>query len=61
MSIVDIHAPAGDGYGVIYADPPWSYRQQGKKERQQLQQQLVEEENTQAPADQPDAATEQED
>ena len=29
MSIVDIHAPAGDGYGVIYADPPWSYRQQG--------------------------------
>lgn len=32
-----------------------------KKERQQLQQQLVEEENTQAPADQPDAATEQED
>jgi hypothetical protein len=32
-----------------------------KKERQQLQQQLTEEENTQAPADQPDAATEQED
>lgn len=32
-----------------------------KKERQQLQQQLVEEENTQALADQPDAATEQED
>ena len=32
-----------------------------QKERQQLQQQLVEEENTQAPADQPDAATEQED
>lgn len=31
-----------------------------KKERQQLQQ-LAEEENTQAPADQPDAATEQED
>lgn len=31
-----------------------------KKERQQLQQQLTEEENTQAPADQPDAATEQE-
>lgn len=31
-----------------------------KKERQQLQQQLVEE-NTKAPADQPDAATEQED
>ena len=21
MSIVDIHAPAGDGYGVIYARP----------------------------------------
>lgn len=32
-----------------------------KKERQQLKQQLAEEENTQAPADQPDAATEQED
>ena len=32
-----------------------------KKERQQLQQQLAEEENAQAPADQPDAATEQED
>lgn len=32
-----------------------------KKERQQLQQLLAEEENTQAPADQPDAATEQED
>ena len=32
-----------------------------KKERQQLQQQLAEEENTQAPTDQPDAATEQED
>jgi hypothetical protein len=32
-----------------------------KKERQQLQQQLAEEESTQAPADQPDAATEQED
>ena len=32
-----------------------------KKERQQLQQQLAEEENPQAPADQPDAATEQED
>lgn len=32
-----------------------------KKERQQLQQQLAEEENTQAPANQPDAATEQED
>lgn len=29
MSIVDIRAPASDGYGVIYADPPWSYRQQG--------------------------------
>ena len=29
MSIVDIHAPAGEGYGIIYADPPWSYRQQG--------------------------------
>ena len=29
MSIVDIHTPAGDGYGVIYADPPWSYHQQG--------------------------------
>lgn len=32
-----------------------------KKERQQLQQQLAEEENAQAPADQLDAATEQED
>lgn len=32
-----------------------------KKERQQLQQQLAEEENAQAPADQPDAAKEQED
>lgn len=33
-----------------------------QKERQQLQQELAaEEENTQAPADQPDAATEQED
>lgn len=32
-----------------------------KKERQQLQQQLAEEENAQAPADQPDATTEQED
>lgn len=32
-----------------------------KKERQQLQQQLAEEENTQATADQLDATTEQED
>lgn len=35
--------------------------QETQKERQQLQQQLAEEENTQAPADQPDATTEQED
>lgn len=29
MSIVDIYNSPG-GYGVIYADPPWSYRQKGR-------------------------------
>ena len=28
MSIIDINSPA-EQYGVIYADPPWSYQQKG--------------------------------